>query len=242
MPTQQQSRVVLRRNRAWYLDSANPLAASLVAYWPLDEISGNRRDLVGGNTLTDNNTVTSAPGVYYPSAAQFTFANSESLSIADNAALSMGDVDFWFAAWCYMDTRTADRPILIKGTDVASNANFEYALRFQQSNNRFRLSLGNGTTAAGLSPAISGPAASVWHFLVCAHDSVNDIVKISLNGAPFDTAAHTAGSFDSTHPFRIGGINTTFMDGRIAQVMVGKNYVPTMDNVDFLYSGGSGRP
>ena len=37
-------------------------------------------------------------------AAQFTAANSEYLSRADNAALSMGDIDFTIETWVYMDT------------------------------------------------------------------------------------------------------------------------------------------
>ena len=38
------------------------LTDSIVAYWKLEEASGSRADVVGGNTLTDNNTVTGNPG------------------------------------------------------------------------------------------------------------------------------------------------------------------------------------
>ena len=36
--------------------------------------------------------------------AQFTAANIEYLSIVDNAALSMGDIDFTVAGWFYFDS------------------------------------------------------------------------------------------------------------------------------------------
>jgi hypothetical protein len=61
----------------------------LVSYWNLDEVSGNRADSHGSNTLTDNNTVTSVvndPPPPFNAAASFVAANSEYLSVADPAA------------------------------------------------------------------------------------------------------------------------------------------------------------
>src|SRR5690348_11404000 len=69
------------------------LTDSLVGYWKLDEASGSRADSAGANTLTDNNTVAGLAGLI-SNAGDFERDNSESLSIADNAALSMGDIDF----------------------------------------------------------------------------------------------------------------------------------------------------
>lgn len=241
MPTPQQRRVVLSNKKPWYLSATNALAQSLVAYWRLDEASGTRADAVGSNTLTDNNTVTSNPGLVYPTAAQFTAANSESLSIADNAALSMGNIDFWFAAWVRLDTKTVDRPILMKGTDTAANANYEYALRFQQSNDRFRLSISDGTNAIGVSPTLGSIALNSWYFLLCTYDSTNDLAKISANGGTYATAAYTTGSFNSATSFVLGNIASTYMDGRMGPVMVGKNYVPSAADVTFLYNSGAGR-
>ena len=96
------------RNRLWVPSSMpNRLKQGLVGAWPLDEASGNRRDVSGlGNTLIDNATVTGNPGpsIYIPLASQFTAANSEYLSIADNALLSMGDIEFTIACFFYADS------------------------------------------------------------------------------------------------------------------------------------------
>lgn len=46
-----------------YEDLSNTFKTGLRAWWPLDELSGTRRDLSGNNnTLTDNNTVTANTG------------------------------------------------------------------------------------------------------------------------------------------------------------------------------------
>ena len=67
------------------LDSnfSSSLFDDLVAYWNLNETSGDRADATGnGHTLTDNNTVGYATGKIN-NAASFVAANSGYLSIAD---------------------------------------------------------------------------------------------------------------------------------------------------------------
>ena len=56
--------------------------------------------------LTDNNTVTgqAAGGPGAQNVSQFTAANTEFLSRADEAALDCGDIGFTFAAWVYLDS------------------------------------------------------------------------------------------------------------------------------------------
>lgn len=74
------------------------LTTGLKAWWNLDEASGPRADSSGNaNSLTDDNTVTSVAGVI-GNAALFTAANSEDLSIVDNASLAFTtalSVSFW---------------------------------------------------------------------------------------------------------------------------------------------------
>lgn len=55
-------------NGRGYEDLPSTFRTNLRAWWPLDELSGPRRDLAGGNTLTDNNTVTSNTGKVYSQA------------------------------------------------------------------------------------------------------------------------------------------------------------------------------
>src|SRR5688572_15128488 len=62
-------------------------------------------------------------------AAQLTIASSESLSIADNAALSTGDVDSWLAAWGYMDAIVGGQFYLLAGKSSSTTASHEYGFQ-----------------------------------------------------------------------------------------------------------------
>lgn len=90
------------------------LITDLAAYWKLDEASGTRSDSAGSSHLTDNNTVTQSSG-RVGNAGQFTAANNEYLSVADNAALSSGDVDITVAGWIYLDATFEHKGVLSKG-------------------------------------------------------------------------------------------------------------------------------
>lgn len=82
--------------------SSIPQSGSIVSRWLLDEASGNRADIVSTNTLTDNATVTAGAGftnaasaTSFDNSADFELSNSEYLSRADNAGLSItGNLSF----------------------------------------------------------------------------------------------------------------------------------------------------
>jgi len=104
------------------------LIDDLVAFWELEEVSGTRVDAHGANDLTDNNTVASTTGKV-GNCADFEASNSESLSIADNAALSMGvNQSFTVNCWVNMESNT-------NGAIVAkmSGSNGEYYVSYLAS-------------------------------------------------------------------------------------------------------------
>jgi len=105
------------------------LTDNLISFWGLEETSGTRVDAHGTNNLTDNNTVTSATGKV-GTAGQFTNANSEYLSITDNASLSTGDIDFSAQAWVYFDSFGTQRGIINKG---ATFPDLEWVMRSNTS-------------------------------------------------------------------------------------------------------------
>lgn len=209
--------------------AGNGLLNNLVAYWPLNEASGDALDAhTNALHLTDVNTVTSAAGKVYATARQYTAANSEYHQRADDAYLSLGDTDFTFTAWCYLDSKLAlDMPIVSK----YETGKIEYGgLIYWPTDKRFRTGVGNGTTGwiAGQSATASGePATATWYFLVGWHDSVANTLSISVNnGTPQSTA--TAGvPGDNTAVFMIGAYAlspVTFKwDGRIGPVALWKS-------------------
>lgn len=218
--------------------ASSGLNAGLVAFWKLDEVSGARADSVGANHLTDNNTVTQAAAGKVGSAAQFTAASSESLSIADNAAVSTGDIDFSFAAWVYLDSKGADRVILGK-----AGATTEYLLRYVSSSDRFQFYCANGASNGNvLANVLGSPALATWYFIVVWHDATANTLNIQVNNGTTNGTFYSAGVADGANGFRLGAQdnNVDYWNGRIDAVGFWKRLLSGAE-VTSLYNSGNGR-
>lgn len=212
-----------------------------VAFWNLEEIAGaSRFDPVGGNTLESSNTVGQALGKL-GFAAQFNSASSRSLSIADNAALSMGDIDFTVSAWLYFDSLAADQYCVSKWRQTGNIR--EYAIRYSSSANRIQFVISNnGTTVVTRTASTLGvPSTATWYHVVAWHDAAGDTVNISVNGGTTDSSAHTTGVNDGTAAFCLGKRDDAadFMDGRADAVGVWKRVLTASERAA-LYNSGNG--
>jgi uncharacterized repeat protein (TIGR02059 family) len=222
------------------------LLTDLVSYWELDEASGSRADSHGTNTLTDNNTVTSAAGVI-SNAANFNEANSEYLSVADNASIDVGDEDFTIGFWVYLDNKTSAHEIFSK---TAITTSYEYRSFFGLGIDRLAFAVSDDGTSGGLTvveaDTLGSPSTGTWYFVVCYHDSVNNEIGISVNDGAYDTAAHSTGVFTGTGNLNIGaslgtegGINNP-LDGRVDLAFLTKKKITDAEKT-WLYNSGNGR-
>ena len=204
------------------------LSDNLEAFWKLDEASGSRADSSGnGRTLTDNNTVTQATGKV-GNAAQFTAANSEYLSRADEAGLSFGNnVSFSISVWVYGDTWTgAQREIINKNTT-------EWRLRISNAGRPiFSLPGSTLTHSATLSLA-------TWYHIVAWYDAVADVSGMAINDGTPETTADATGATDGTNELRVGRLGTAYFDGRIDALGIWRR-VLTAAEITQLYNSGSG--
>jgi hypothetical protein len=216
------------------------LTDSLISFWELEEASGTRVDSVvtSGNDLADNNTVTQAAGKV-GNAAQFTAANSEYLSRADNASLSTGNIDFTFALWVNLASNAAAQAFI----DKSDNATWEYEIFFSVAANRLAFYVENALSGGDTVTAdnLGAPSISTWYFIVAWYDSVNDLLNIQVNNGTADSVSHTDGARDSAHAFRMGaqGGVTNFTNGLIDQVGFWKRVLTAQERTD-LYNGGNG--
>lgn len=216
------------------------LTDNLVAFWKLDEASGTRNDSVGSNHLTDNNTVLSVAG-QIGNAAQFVAANSEFLSIASNADVQSGDIDYTLAGWVYIDSGS-DAAIVTKDHSVSGTR--EYFLG--TSGNKFLFHNAKPTDSLTLvfANTFGTLSAATWYFVVAYHDAAADEIGISVNNGAFDTAA-TGGALQaaSTAEFRIGARQYSgfegYFNGRVDAVGYWKRKLSAGD-VTELWNGGSG--
>lgn len=220
------------------VDTGGTLTDGLIAYWKFEESGGTRDDQKGPHDLADHNTVTQAAGKK-GNAAQFTAANSEYLSITDNADLSTGDIDFTIAAWVYIDSLTTTISVFSK-YDSYAEGSIEYELSIDHSGTaKFQLK-GNGPAIYEYTPPLG---TGTWYFIVCWHDSVNNTMNIKVNDRSVQTGG-TTGVFppDTTASFRIGAVGSppsTYFDGRIDEVGFWKRVLTAQERAD-LYNAGAG--
>lgn len=228
--------------RGW-IEYVSALLTSLTGYWTMDETSGNALDILGVTTLTDHNSVGTAAGKV-GTARQFNVANTRYFDAADNAAMSVGDLDFTFAVWVYIDSKGANRNILSKGTTFAANTT-EYFLEFTNSSDRFRFIIGDTTnTLSSIAVAnnLGSPSLATWYFIVAWHDSVGNTVNIQVNDGTVNSVG-TSGRFppDTTGSFTVGRLNgVQHWDGRIDELGFWKRALTAAERTS-LYNAGSGR-
>lgn len=220
---------------------------NLVAYWTLDETSGTRNDSHGTNHLSDNNTVLSGTGKQ-GNAADFEQPNVEWLNVADNTALSMGDIDFTVAFWLNGESFNDGSGNFygIFGKSVSGGGAKEYHCFYSPSLNRFRFAVcpdGNdANTVFATADTLGAPSTGTWYFVICQYDATNNLAGISVNNGTLDTASESGGAFNGSADFLIGralSADTTF-DGMIDEFGVWKRLL-TSDEKTYLYNGGNGR-
>jgi hypothetical protein len=217
-----------------------PYLTNLSGWWKLEEASGTRDDAHSTNDLTDNNTVTSAVGIQ-GTAGLFTKANTEYLSIADNAPLSMSG-SFSICAWVYIvGNPTASQMIASKFDNVGD---IEYELIYQGGGGveRFQFDFYAGGGYRQVRANSFGAASlNTWYFVVGVFDGTD--VKISVNGNAFEAASASGNNpTDGVGPFQIGArAGSVSFDGRIDEVAVWKDRALTIEEVEDLYNSGAGR-
>lgn len=220
------------------------LLTNLVAYWKLEEASGTRDDSHGSNDLADNNTVTQAAGKV-GNAGQFVRANTEYLSIADNAEVSAGNIDWTLSAWVYLDSKPASVMIAVgKDSNVAGNR--EYVLDWFNTNDRFRFVVFNAAGATKIAEAnnFGAPTTATWYHLIGWNDATADTVNLAVNDGTADstsTAAFTpnnaAAEFRIGARVFVGAVNP--WDGRLDEVGLWKRVLTAAERTQ-LYNAGAG--
>ncbi len=209
------------------------LTTSLESYWALGEASGNATDSVGTNTLTDNNSVGSAAGKI-GNARSFAAASSQYLSHTDNASLSTGDIDFTVAFWHKATTLNAG------GYGLAGTTR-EYIVHYDSSRFKFYVSSNGALTASAVANNLGAPSTATWYYIVAWHDSVNNLIGISVNDGTADTASYSSGVFDSTSTFMLGrnADGGNYADGLFDEFGFWKRVLTSGERTS-LYNGGSG--
>ena len=222
------------------------LLDGLVAYWPLDEASGTRRDLSGnGLTLTDNNTVTGAagPSSKLPLASQFTSANSESLSRLDTSLLRTASTGLTLEIWVRADTLPgAGSFVQIIGKSNQSTQR-EYEIQWNGDNSRFFFIMTEDGSTLKTASFPLGNTTGIWYQLIAGWNPATGRLFARQNGGATTLGSTLTTPYTSTITFSLGAnsdLTGGFYNGRQAAA---RKWDRALTDVEcaYLYNNGVGR-
>ena len=217
------------------------LLTNLISYWKLDEDSGNAVDSHGSNTLTASSSPGSAAGKV-GNARTFNGTN-QSFSVASNASLAVGDIDFTISAWLFIGDKSENRSAVAMWNFSANKRQF--SLGYDSSADRYRfLVSANGTLAAAAqveANILGSPPINTWSHLVAWHDSASNTINIQANNGIVNTVSHSAGVFASDSPLNISSFLGTaeLWSGSLDEVGFWKRVLTSSERSE-LHNSGSG--
>jgi len=222
---------------------SSTILTGLLAYWHLEEATGNRLDAIGTNHLVPTGTtvqVTNGPGKI-GSALAMDGTSGTYLSCADNATLSAGpNMSFSLACWVYVLNTGLNHGFMSKGSVAVSTDLVEYML--WQYSGQWRFDVGNGAGTFITAVSSVAPVANQWCLLIAWYDHVADLQYIQVNNGTPVSVANALGSYDSGLPFEVGrtaGFASQSMNGRIDMPMFAKRVWTAQERAD-LWNNGAG--
>lgn len=207
----------------------SPLLVDLVAYWKMDDVT----DAHGANDLSNNNGVSFASAGKLGNCATLVATSTQSLSITDNADLSVGDIDFSVAFWAKFNTSitVGNESLIFKWAGSTD----EYRIYREASNTRFNV----GTSSDAVATT-GGLSTSVWYYFIAIHDSVANTIQLWINNTITNgPISYSGGATDGNSSFVIGNGGFGFLDGAIDEVGFWKKALSIDDRAD-LYNDGTG--
>lgn len=226
----------------------NGLLNNLIAYWPLNEAAGANDALdlhTNALTLTQSGSPGSGTGKVYSTARLY--GNNVYHYRTSETLLNIGDNDWTLAAW--FNTKTLTNNTGIWGKYASSGSQGLYHLIWYSSDlyAGFRKANNTATVEVRLGNVLT--SSDTWRFVVAWHDSVNDIVGISIDNGTLVTNALAGGVREATDQFRVGsyyaGTGSESWRDRVGPVAMWKSAaglggVLTAVQRTALYNAGAG--
>jgi hypothetical protein len=217
--------------------SGGNLSDSLFAYYNLDEASGSALDQIGSNDLAKTGTVTQ--GVTGKVGDCYTFITDGYLGEIDTEFEFPGSfsLSYWIKTDVDVDTRYV----------VSNFGSDQYGYTAFISNGRCVANFRNG---AGVIQLYGGAGSDIdddaWHHVVVSYSSVDDTVKLWVDGNIADIDHAPLGVvYNANCRFTIGrrdgtGVSQFFWNGEIDEIAVYRGRELTEGAVDSLWNSGSG--
>jgi len=210
-----------------YADLTTAEKVDLVSYWDMDEVSGNRADSHGSNTLTDNNTVTARNSGPAGVVAKFTAATSESLSKTSFSITPNGG--YTFAGW-FENTSAAgiEHAASIIGQFIFSYSNMGHMLVYDNG--------GFSQTSPALTPVVD----SGLHFVVGWVDESVGKAYYQVDDGTIAEVTYSAPYVTPSGTLEVGVWNGQYYDGRGGRLGAWNRPLTTGERTS-LFNSGNGK-
>lgn len=222
----------------------NKLLNDLVAFWRLDEASGNALDCHGGRTLTDYGGVGAGAGKVYATARTFDGA-TQRLERASSAGLEMGDTDWTVAAWFYATEFSLPSPYENHYIGSGRVWNGGSVLGVNTSRQLFSFWFSGAGGSVDVHYSTSALVLNTWYLAGWKWDSAASVGGLRINAGAWQIVAEGALTHtpNLTAPFVIGATPaSTFMwTGSLGPICYWDRVLDENDWLN-LWNGGAGLP
>jgi hypothetical protein len=205
------------------------LTTNIVAYWKLDESSGNATDSVGSNTLTNTNVTYTAGKIN--NGAVF---NSTTDKFAPASVPVTGNSAFTVSAWVYPTNTGSEQGFVFYWGNISSKASTY--LKYNLSGGA---KIGFGAFGADLTYSVT-LTTSTWYHLVYTYDQSNAILYI--NGSAVSTQG-LSGLNVGTNTARVGisidDDSSSVWKGSLDEIGIWSRALSSTE-VTSLYNSGNG--
>ena len=223
--------------------ATDPTTRDLVAWWRMEEASGDRvdshdnsLDLIaifspGNDTGIQGNAVDLS-------------GSQQVLYHVDDALLSMGgDIPFVIGLWFKPHSIATDNMVILSKWDEGGDQ--EYLISQYGSRARFTIRNAAGTTSHFVTADSFGDLSNdTWYFLVAYYIPSTNWMWIGINNVFTAAASSTTGVRDDTNRLYFGReVDGSFphYDGLIDEVFIYRNRLLSTGEKTWLYNSGSGR-
>jgi Concanavalin A-like lectin/glucanases superfamily/Chaperone of endosialidase len=223
-----------------YAGGALSVATGLLAFWRMEEASGNRVDSVSAMALVPAGTtanISQQPGL---TGNALGLAGGCLLTLADNATMSaIPGQSFTIACWVRFTSLSGDMGLVGKGAGSAVAT--EYQLLRRTTGNVFGLDTSNGSVARSLNYTGLNPVVDTWYLVIGWWDQAAGTMNLQVNNGTLSSVANTEGSQNTTGTFDVGRVAMigNHHNGRVDNVMWWKRALTAQERTD-LWNGGAG--
>ena len=214
---------------------------SLQSYYKCDEASGNLIDIHGGLDLTETGGTIASVSGKVGNARDFELADTEYFTRADEAAHSMGNIDFSVQAWAKVESDTDFGTIIAKGNLATNDVEYYLIYRGFGGADLFEFTISDSVNGNVSTQWSAQATTGTWYHIIGYHDATANTIGIVVDDGVPVTSAWTFGSYDSGHPLRVGADATpgSYYDGIADEIGIWKKVLSATE-ITALYNGGDG--